>query len=114
MSNAQRRFSANAPGVRLAVTATSGNIQFNQSSYVTLMTLRVVNRGPNPAYFRLGVDNAVTATIPGASPAATTGTCVLNGSEVLITIDPSAYTWLAAICAATETAALDIYIGEGS
>ena len=80
--------------------------------------VRIVNEGPNVAFVSIGTGTQ-TATLPNASPTATS-TPVLGGSDVTLSI-PTVYAStgtptalnISAICRASGTATLSVQVGEG-
>lgn len=74
-------------------------------------TLRVVNEGPNVAFISVGAGSQ-TATLPNATPTATS-TTILPGEDCSFTIPNDAVYNISAICRATGTATLDVSVGEG-
>jgi len=75
-------------------------------------SLRVVNEGPNVAFFSVGA-GAQTATLPNATPTATS-TPILPGEDASFTIPNDAVYNISAICRASGTATLDVQVGEGA
>lgn len=67
-------------------------------------TLRINNVGTKTAYFNLGTTSSVTA--------ATTDSAIAAGQVINITCNPNV-TYLAAICADTDTTTLQATAGEG-
>lgn len=74
-------------------------------------TVRIVNEGPNIAFVSIGA-GAQTATLPNATPTATS-TPVLAGSDIVLSIPNDAIQNISAICRASGTATLDVQVGEG-
>lgn len=74
--------------------------------------LRVVNEGPNVAFFSVGPGNQV-ATVPTGSKALT---CipVLANTEVNIVIDGSKVLNFSAVCRAAGTAVLNVQVGKAA
>lgn len=73
-------------------------------------TLRIVNEGPNVAFISIGA-GAQTATLPNATPTATSFPVVVGDSSFTIPND-QVYN-ISAICRASQTATLDVSVGEG-
>lgn len=73
-------------------------------------TVRVVNEGPNNAYFAVGA-STVAATVPTGT-AAVTCTPVLAGEDVVFSRGDSE-TYISAITRANQTATLIVQTGEG-
>mgnify|MGYP001584271303 FL=1 len=76
--------------------------------------VRLVNEGPSICFVSIG-NGAQTATLPNATPTATS-TPILAGSDVVLSIpDPLLTTPLSisAICRSGGTATLDVQCGEG-
>lgn len=73
-------------------------------------TLRVVNEGPNVAFISVGAGTQ-TATLPNATPTATSFPVVVGDSSFTIPND-QAYS-ISAICRASQTATLVVSVGEG-
>lgn len=73
-------------------------------------TLRVVNEGPNVAFISVGA-GAQTATLPNATPTATSFPVVVGDSS--FTIPNDAIYNISAITRANQTATLDVSVGEG-
>ena len=114
-------FSSQAKTLPISVTATA-------SSSTALPSIgnviRIVNEGPNVAFVSIGTGSQ-TATLPNATPTATS-TPVLAGSDIVLTVpNPQAtpagdgtFTAptrlnISAICRASGTATLDVQVGEG-
>jgi hypothetical protein len=85
------------------VSATSSNVQATLSNALSGSYVWVSNEGPNTAYVRIG---------SGAQTATTNDLPILIAETVKIRRDP-AHTGFAAICRATQTATLNIVLGEG-
>lgn len=73
--------------------------------------VRIVNEGPNIAFLAF-TKNGVVATLPVA---VTTKTCdaVLSGEDLILTLAPDDL-FVSAICRATQTAVLSVYVGIGT
>lgn len=113
-------FSAQSKTLPISVTATA-------STSTALPSIgncvRLVNEGPNVCFVSIGTGTQ-TATLPNATPTATS-TPVLPGEDLILTIPnptaaagigaPTAPTPLniSAICRAAGTATLDVQVGEG-
>lgn len=75
-------------------------------------SLRIVNEGPNDAFFSVG-SGAQTATLPNATPTATS-TPVMAGTDMVFSIpDSTTALNISAICRSGGTATLDVQVGEG-
>lgn len=72
--------------------------------------VRIVNEGPNIAFLAFSKRGAA-ATLPVAG---TTNTCdaVLSGEDLILTLGPDDG-FISAICRATQTAVLTVYVGIG-
>src|SRR5271157_5386066 len=73
------------------------------------LTARICNIGSGDAYLTFGVDNTILATL-------NTGSWLRAGSCLPFNLQPFAgtsYSWLAAICAGTDTASLYVETGMG-
>lgn len=73
-------------------------------------SVRIVNEGPNVAFISIGA-GAQTATLPNASPTATS-TPVMPGDTTLSIPNDQIYQ-ISAICRASGTATLSVQVGEG-
>lgn len=73
--------------------------------------IRCVNEGPNKCFISIGAGTQ-TATLPNATPTATS-TPVLAGTDIVLSIPSDAVYNISAICRSTETATLDVQVGEG-
>ena len=73
-------------------------------------SVRIVNEGPNVAFVSIGLGTQ-TATLPNASPTATS-TPVAVGDCVLGIPQDAVYN-ISAICRAGQTATLSVQVGEG-
>lgn len=73
-------------------------------------TIRIVNEGPNVAFVSIG-SGAQTATLPNASPTATS-TPIMPG-DVSLGIPADQVYNISAICRASGTATLSVQVGEG-
>lgn len=103
-------FSATAPGITHAVTATA-------STAVALPagdgnTVRVVNESADIAFIALG-GSSVAATLPTTGTGTRTCTPVLPGKEVFMRRSPQSDTHISAICRATKTATLTVHVDVG-
>lgn len=105
-------FSASPVGcATLGVTSTSSNVAL--ASTLTDGVVRIDNIGPNTAYIRLGSPvgaaaiTAFVAVLPGAA-----GDVPLQSGGTMI-IDRGSSTYMAAICAALQTATLYATVGVG-
>lgn len=103
-----RPFSAQSKTLPITVTATAststalpgqGNV------------LRVFNEGPNHAFISVG-SGAQTATLPNSTPTATS-TVIGAGEDAVFSIPNDATYNISAICRASQTALLDVSVGEG-
>lgn len=74
-------------------------------------TIRMVNEGPNNAYFAIAASNPV-ATVPTTTPLSTC-TPILAGEDLSLTIPADQTYMISAICRATQTAILVMQVGEG-
>lgn len=82
--------------------------------------IRLVNEGPNVCFVSIGTGTQ-TATLPNATPTATS-TPVLAGEDIILSMpNPQASSGVAptalnisAICRASGTATLDVQVGEGT
>lgn len=74
--------------------------------------LRIINEGPNVAFLAFGKSGNVLATLPVAGQ---TNTCdaVLSGEDELLTRDMDD-NFISAVCRASGTAVLTIYVGVGT
>lgn len=102
-------FSAGAPGITHAVTATASTAAALPAGGGN--SIRVVNESADIAFIALG-DSSVAATLPAAGE---TRTCtpVLPGGEIIMRRDPIKHTYISAICRATKTATLTVHVSEG-
>lgn len=73
--------------------------------------VRLVNEGPNICFVSIGAGSQ-TATLPHASVPVATSTPVPVG-DISLTIPASEVFNIAAICRASQTAALSVQVGEG-
>lgn len=117
-------FTAQALTLPISVTATA-----SASTALPAVgnSVRLVNEGPNHCFVSIGTA-AQTATLPNATPTATS-TPVLAGEDIILTIpkpeatsapDTPSAKWTAptplnisAICRASGTATLCVQVGEG-
>ena len=92
----------------LAATATTANVAVtgdNVGGTGAKLPVRITNAGPNAAFLNFGTTSAVTATTAA-------GMELLSGtSEVFLIPASVGVAYVAAICAATQTAALSITPG---
>lgn len=106
-------FTAGAPGISYSATATVGTgvaLPANKGNVI-----RIVNEGPNIAFFDLAITLAgAIATVPTTGNGTTDCVGVLAGSDVLFTRSPSDDLYISFICRATATAVLTVYVGEGT
>lgn len=111
---AERLFSADARGVRQAVTDVSAGalLPFNPTFPNVAQSIRFVNIGTNPCHIALGVGAVPIATVPSASPVSNCLT-VLPGSDVVFSRAPNNATHFAAVCAATLSTTLDVFVSDG-
>ncbi len=84
-----------ATAVELPVSAAGQNVK-------NYPFLNVFNSGPDMAFFVLGIDNTVTATVNSIPVPPNKGICVWGGI----------YSYISAICA-TGTATLNVYQSNG-
>lgn len=102
-----RSFSAQSKGIGLACTAAASTSAALPGQGATI---RIVNEGPNAAFLSIGA-GAQTATVPtGTALGACTAFPV---GDVTLTIPADQVYNFSAICRATQTAQLNIYVGEG-
>lgn len=114
-------FAAQAKTLPISVTSTAST---SAALPAIGNTIRIVNEGPNVAFVSIGTGTQ-TATLPNASPTATS-TPVLAGSDISLTIpNPQAAAAgggaftaptplnISAICRASGTATLDVQVNEG-
>lgn len=73
-------------------------------------TLRIVNEGPNVAFISVG-SGSQTATLPNATPTATSFPVVVGDTSFTIPND-QIYN-ISAICRSGQTATLDVNVTEG-
>lgn len=101
------RPSASNPSVVLNATAATGNVEVvgENHNHGQDVVLRAFNAGPNPVWLNFGQSNAVTATTPGGMYLA------VGAVEYLSVIGSGGSTWVAGICAATQTAAVELTPG---
>lgn len=101
-------FSAQSKTLGISVTATSStSIALPGAGNV----VRLVNEGPNICFVSIG-SGSQTATLPHASVPVATSTPVPVG-DISLSIPASATYEIAAICRASQTAALSVQVGEG-
>lgn len=103
-------FSANAPGITVAVTATASTAAALPAGDGN--TIRVVNESADIAFFAVG-DSDVAATLPTTGAGTRTCTPVLPGEEAFMRLDPTKHTHISAICRATKTATLTVHVDVG-
>ena len=96
------------PSVVLAATAATANVAVtgdNVGGTGAKLPVRITNAGPNAAFLNFGTTSAVTAST-------TTGMEILSGvSEVFLIPGSAGVAYVAAICAAAQTASLSITPG---
>jgi hypothetical protein len=102
-------FSAQSKTLPVSVTATASTSAALPGSG---NSVRIVNEGPNIAFVSIGAGTQ-TATLPNATPTATS-TPVLASSSVVLTIPNDAVYNISAICRAAGTATLSVQVGEGA
>lgn len=102
-------FSALAPGKR--INAGIGSGANSVSLERTGASIRVVNHGPNDAYFAVG-EAQQTAVVPGASLAPGCA-AVLAGSDVTLGISSGVLPLQIAARTETGSAVLDVYVSTG-
>lgn len=101
-------FSAITKTLGISVTATSStSIALPGTGNV----VRLVNEGPNICFVSIG-SGSQTATLPHASVPVATATPVPVGDISLSIPNDTAYN-IAAVCRASQTAALSVQVGEG-
>ncbi len=102
-------FQTKAPGISVSAssTATTGALLPVGSAGVQV---RIVNEGPNIAFLCFS-KNGTLATLPTASTAKTCD-AVLSGEDVILTLGVDD-NYISAICRATATATLNVYVGYG-
>lgn len=109
-------FQTASPGITIAVTSVASTAALLPVTDVLdsidqgMVQIRVVNEGPNIAFLSIGKTGA-TATLPAAGA---TKTCdaVLAGADIILTLSPS-HRYISAICRASGTATLSVYVGRG-
>lgn len=112
MDDRRQPFPADALGFTISATSAASA---SQALPAVANDVRIVNEGPNHAFLHLSTGTAVAA-VPavGSSNAARTGTEVLAGSDVGLSLPSSTVPCnISAICAGSGTATLRIYVGEG-
>lgn len=102
-------FTAQSKTLPISVTATASA---STALPAAGNSVRVVNEGPNIAFVSIG-SGAQTATLPNATPTATS-TPVLASSSVVLSIPNDAVYNISAICRAAGTATLSVQVGEGA
>lgn len=102
-------FSAQSKTLPISVTATASA---STALPAAGNSVRVVNEGPNIAFVSIG-RGAQTATLPHATPTATS-TPVLASSSMVFSIPNDAVYNISAICRAAGTAVLSVQVGEGA
>lgn len=102
-------FSAQAQGKRVSASTTSGGTSV--SLEYTGASLRVVNHGPDDAYFAVGAGQQ-TAVVPGAA-AAPGCVAVLANSDISLGIASGVNPLQFAARTETGTAVLDVYVSTG-
>lgn len=103
-------FSAEAKGRRFSATTASGGTPVRLDAVGT--SIRVVNHGPNDAFFAVG-DSAQTATIPAAGVAVATCMSVLAQSDITLGLKNTNAQKMFAIRTETGTAEVDVFISDG-
>lgn len=102
-------FSAQARGKRVSATASSGSTSVSLEQ--TGASIRVVNHGPDDAYFAVG-DGQQTAAVPTGAAA---GGCVavLANSDITLGIQSGVNPLQFAARTEAGTAVLDVYVSTG-
>lgn len=102
-------FSAQAPGKRISASTVSGaaSVSLERAGG----SIRIVNHGPNDAYFAVG-DGQQTAYVPGATGQVGC-VAVLAASDVTLGISSSVIPLQFAARTETGTAVLDVYVSTG-
>lgn len=104
-----RPFSAQANSISLVSSSTV--------SASTLLpgignTVRISSEGPNTAYISIGT-NPQVATIPTTTPV-NTCTAILSGEDCVFSIPNDQKYYISAICNSSQSATLNISVGEGA
>jgi hypothetical protein len=102
-------FSAQAPGKRVSATTGSGGTSVSLERVGT--TIRVVNEGPNTAFFAVG-EGAQAAALPTGS-LGNGCTAVLANSDITMGIQSGVTPLQFAAKTETGTATLDVYVSTG-
>lgn len=103
-------FQTNAPCITISASSTA-------TAAVPLplagsgFQMRIVNEGPNVAFFATSPNGVVLATLPAAGTT-TTCTAILSGEDATFTLS-STDKFISAICRSTQTAVLSVYVGVG-
>lgn len=101
-------FNAQAKTLPISVTSTAST---SAALPAQGACVRFINEGPNKCFVSIG-SGTQTATLPNATPTATS-TPILAGTDIILSIPSDAVYNISAICRATETATLDVQVGEG-
>lgn len=104
-------FSAEAKGKRVSATTSSGGTSTLLDSVGS--SIRVVNHGPDDAYFSVG-DGAQTATVPAGGVAVATCAAVLAMSDITLGLKISNAPKQFACRTNSGTAELDVFISDGA
>lgn len=104
-------FQTKAPGITISASATVTPAVPLPRGTGSGQQVRIVNEGPNVAFLAFGKTGTILATLPIAG-AASTCTAVLSGEDEILTLDADD-AYISAICRATQTAILTIYVGTG-
>lgn len=102
-------FSAQAQGKRVTASTSSGAVSVSLER--TGASVRVVNHGPDDAYFAVG-DGQQVASVPGAIAAAGCVT-VLANSDITLGIASGVNPLQFAARTEAGTAVLDVYVSTG-
>lgn len=100
-------FSAQALSLPISVTSTAST---SAALPAAGNTLRCLNEGPNVCFISVGT-SAQTATLPNATPTATSFPVVVGDSS--FTIPSNAVYNISAVCRANQTATLVVSVSEG-
>jgi hypothetical protein len=101
--------SAQCKSLPITVTSTASS---STALPATGNTLRIVNEGPNVAFISV-VPGTAVATLPNATPTATSFPVVVGDSSFSIFNDGTTALNISAICRASQTATLVVSVGEG-
>lgn len=74
--------------------------------------VQFVNEGPNTVFVALGATAAVAAQLPSGTPS-TTSMPILAGEIAIYSRNPNTDLFISTICRATQTAVLNVSVGEG-